>query len=232
MATVVSTSRQPRGRPPRRSNGKRPGRPLKSHDGAANTRDKILQAATKVFAEHGLGGGRIHLIARAARSNERMIYYYFGSKERLFIEVLEQVYRDMWEAESALALDHADPVAALAQIVNFTMDHYLSHPEMLTILNNENLHEGKYVSRSKELKRLSSPALDLMSRIYRAGVDKGVFRKGVKPLELYLSILALNYFYISNRHTLSAFLGVDLVGENLKSWRLWVVDVITRAVRR
>ena len=232
MATVVSTSRQPRGRPPRRSNGKRPGRPLKSHDGAANTREKILQAATKVFAGHGLGGGRIHLISRAARTNERMIYYYFGSKERLFIEVLEKVYRDMWEAESALALDHADPVAALAQIVTFTMDHYLSHPEMLTILNNENLHEGKYVSRSKELKRLSSPALDLMSRIYRAGVDKGVFRKGVKPLELYLSILAMNYFYISNRHTLSAFLGVDLVGENLKSWRLWVVDVITRAVSR
>jgi hypothetical protein len=111
------------------------------------------------------------------------------------------------------------------------MDHYLAHPEMLTILNNENLHEGKYVSRSRELKRLSSPALDLMTRIYRAGVEQGVFRKGVKPLELYLSILALNYFYVSNRHTLSAFLGVDLLGESLTSWRQWVADAITRAVR-
>jgi len=207
MTTVESTPRRPRGRPRRRPNGKRLGRPPTSREGATDTREKILQAATRVFAERGLGGSRIHLIARAARSNERMIYYYFGSKERLFIGVLERVYRDMWEAESALALDYADPMAALRQIVNFTMDHYLSHPEMLTILNNENLHEGKYVSRSKELKTLSSPALDLMSRIYRAGVEKGVFREGVKPLELYLSILALNYFYISNRHTLSRAVG-------------------------
>lgn len=213
-------------------NGKRLGRPPKSRSAAIDTRDKILQAATKVFAERGLGGGRINLISRAARSNDRMIYYYFGSKERLFIEVLEKVYRDMWEAESALALDLSDPVAALAQVVNFTMDHYLAHPEMLTILNNENLHEGKYVSRSKELKKLSSPALDLMARIYRAGVDKGVFRNGVKPFELYLSILALNYFYVSNRHTLSAFLGIDLLGDSLESWRRWVVDVITRAVQK
>lgn len=230
--SAAPSSKPPRGRKSPRRAGKRLGRPPKSRDGAVDTRDKILQAATKIFAERGLGGGRINLISRAARSNDRMIYYYFGSKERLFVEVLEKVYRDMWEAESALALDLADPVAALARVVNFTMDHYLSHPEMLTILNNENLHEGKYVSRSKRLKTLSSPALDLMSRICRAGVEKGLFRDDVKPLELYLSILALNYFYISNRHTLSAFLGIDLLGDNLRTWRLWVVDVITRAVRR
>ena len=224
-------SKPPRGRKNPKRNGKRLGRPPKSREGAVDTRDKILQAATKIFAERGLGGSRINLISRAARSNDRMIYYYFGSKERLFIEVLEKIYRDMWEAESALALDLSDPIAALAQVVNFTMDHYLSHPEMLTILNNENLHAGKYVSRSKKLKTLSSPALDLMSRIYRAGVDKGAFRNDVKPLELYLAILALNYFYVSNRHTLSAFLGVDLLGNNLKSWRIWVLEVVTRAVR-
>ena len=220
-----------RQRSKRKPGGKRLGRPPKKTAAAVDTRDNILRAATKVFAERGLGGGRINLISRAARSNDRMIYYYFGSKERLFVEVLEKVYRDMWDAESALALDLGDPVAALAQVVNFTMDHYLAHPEMLTILNNENLHEGKYVSRSRQLKELSSPALDLMSRIYRAGVEQGAFRKGVKPLELYLSILALNYFYVSNRHTLSAFLGTDLLGDSLKSWRRWVVDAITRAVR-
>lgn len=231
MSTAESTTPRRRENKTKR-NGKRLGRPPKSRAAAVDTRDKILQAATKVFAERGLGGGRINLISRAARSNDRMIYYYFGSKERLFIGVLEKVYRDMWEAESALALDLNDPMAALAQVVNFTMDHYLAHPEMLTILNNENLHEGKYVSRSKELKKLSSPALDLMSRIYRAGVDQGVFRKGVKPLELYLSILALNYFYISNRHTLSAFLGIDLLGDSLKSWRRWVVEVVSRAVEK
>ena len=97
-----------------------------------------------------------------------MIYYYFGSKEKLFVEVLGKIYRDMWEAESALNLDQEDPVNALTQIVQFTMNHYLTHPEMLALLNNENLHKGKYVSKSKAMKELSSPALDLMERIIAA----------------------------------------------------------------
>jgi TetR/AcrR family transcriptional regulator, upper aerobic nicotinate degradation pathway regulator len=215
----------------RRKSAGRPGRPPKALSQAQQTRDRILQAATAVFAQHGLGGGRVKLIARAAKSNERMIYYYFGSKERLFIAVLEQVYRQMWEAENALQLDRAPPVQAIKSMIDFTLDHYLSHPEMLTILNNENLHRGRYVSKSKELKRLSSPALDLMGRIYERGVRDGVFQAGLNPIQLYLSILALNYFYVSNRYTLSAYLGIDLAGEQLNSWRCWVSEVIVRAIK-
>lgn len=225
----VKTPRAARaGAPVGRSRSK--GRPKAGAHG--DTRDSILQAAVKVFAERGLGGGRISLISRAARSNERMIYYYFGSKEKLFIEVLEKIYRDMWKAESALDLDLADPAGALAQIVRFTMDHYLAHPEMLALLNNENLHKGRYVSKSKTMKELSSPALDLMGRICQRGIEQGVFRKGVSPLNVYLSILALNYFYVSNRYTLSSFLGVDLMDDgNLSAWRAWVVEMVLRAVR-
>lgn len=218
----------------KRANAKptsRAGRPSKQVSEARQTRERILQAATAVFAQHGLGGGRVNLVARAAKSNERMIYYYFGSKEGLFIAVLENVYRQMWEAENALQLDRSPPLAAIKAMVDFTLDHYLTHPEMLTILNNENLHRGRYVSKSKELKRLSSPALDLMSKIYGRGVDEGVFRAGLDPVQIYLSILALNYFYVSNRHTLSAYLGLDLAGEQLKLWRRWVADVVVRAVQ-
>jgi AcrR family transcriptional regulator len=214
-------TRRARGRPRAKDAGDAPG-----------TRDSILQAAVKVFAERGLGGGRINLISRAARSNDRMIYYYFGSKEKLFVEVLGKIYRDMWEAENALNLDQEDPVSALTQIVQFTMNHYLTHPEMLALLNNENLHKGRYVSKSKAMKELSSPALDLMERIYRRGVEAGVFRKGIIPLHIYLSILALNYFYVSNRYTLSSFLGMDLMDEhNLAAWRTWVTGVVLNAVR-
>lgn len=229
---VAKTSRDGRvGGPTRKARGR--GRPKASaHGHPGDTRESILQAAVKVFAERGLGGGRISLISRAARSNERMIYYYFGSKEKLFVEVLEKIYRDMWKAESALDLDLADPAGALAQIVRFTMDHYLAHPEMLALLNNENLHKGKYVSKSKTMKELSSPALDLMGRICRRGIEQGVFRKGLSPLHIYLSILALNYFYVSNRYTLSSFLGVELMDDgNLSSWRAWVVEMVLRSVR-
>jgi len=223
LARKRKAARRSRGRP--RNNAGRGG-------GVNDTRDTILQAAVKVFAERGLGGGRINLISRAARSNDRMIYYYFGSKEKLFVEVIGKIYRDMWEAESALNLGLENPESALKQIVQFTMNHYLTHPEMLTLLNNENLHKGKYVSKSKAMKELSSPALDLMGRIYRRGVEDGVFRSGIAPLHIYLAILALNYFYVSNRYTLSAFLGIDLLDDkNLSAWRAWVVDVVLRAVR-
>src|SRR6266436_4955660 len=123
--TARKTSRERKRAPVRRARG----RPrAKDGGGAAGTRDSILQAAVKVFAERGLGGGRINLISRAARSNDRMIYYYFGSKEKLFVEVLGKIYRDMWEAESALNLDQDNPVSALTQIVQFTMNHYLTYP--------------------------------------------------------------------------------------------------------
>src|SRR5215831_9452287 len=204
-----------------RASARRRGRPrVQAGAPTVDTRDNILQAAVKVFAERGLGGGRINLISRAARSNDRMIYYYFGSKEKLFVEVLGKIYRDMWEAERALDLDLDNPEKALRQITQFTMNHYLAHPEMLSLLNNENLHKGKYVSKSKTMKELSSPALDLMARICRRGVEDGVFRRGIPPLHVYLAILALNYFYVSNRYTLSAFLGIDLLDEkNLSAWR-------------
>jgi TetR/AcrR family transcriptional regulator, upper aerobic nicotinate degradation pathway regulator len=225
---VTSGTRRPRAVPSSGASPRRRGRP----HGNGNTRDSILAAAVRVFAERGLSGGRINLISRAARSNDRMIYYYFGSKEKLFIQVLEKIYRDMTAAESELKLESADPVRTLAQIVAFTMNHYLAHPEMITLLNNENLHKGKHVSKSKTMKDLSSPALDLMERVYRRGVEQGVFRAGVPPLHIYLSILALNYFYVSNRYTLSAFLGLDLMGEdNLIAWRSWVTDMVLRGVR-
>jgi len=207
------------------------GRPPKQVSEAQQTRERILRAATDVFAQHGLSGGRVKLVARVAKSNERMIYYYFRSKEGLFIAVLENVYRQMWEAENALELDRSPPLDAIRAMVDFTLDHYLTHPEMLTILNNENLHRGRYVSKSKKMKRLSSPALDLMSKIYDRGVEEGVFRSGLDPLQIYLSILALNYFYVSNRYTLSAYLGLDLAGEQLKLWRRWVAEMVVRAVK-
>lgn len=199
---------------------------------AITTRENLLNAALKIFAEGGFGGGRINRISRAARSNDRMIYYYFGSKERLFVEVLEKVYSDMWAAESALELESSQPRDALAKVINFTLDYYLAHPEMLAILNNENLHKGKYVSKSKRLKEVSSPALGLIEGIYRRGVESGAFRPGIQPLHLYLSILALNYFYVSNRYTLSAFLDTNLTGEGLVAWREWIAGMILRTVEK
>jgi AcrR family transcriptional regulator len=160
-----------------------------------------------------------------------MIYYYYRSKENLFVQVLERTYRSMREAEEALQLDLDDPVGALKAIVRFSLDHYLAHPEMVTLLNSENLDRGRHVSKSRRLREISSPAMGLFAEILRRGEARGVFRKGLDARQLYLTSLALNYFYFSNRYTLSAFLGIDLMAPaNLRSWRAWIEDVILRAV--
>jgi AcrR family transcriptional regulator len=198
---------------------------------AAETQESILQAAIKVFADKGFAGGRIDRISREARSNDRMIYYYYKSKENLFVAVLERTYRSMREAEERLELDLDDPVGALKAIVRFSLDHYLSHPEMVTLLNSENLDKGRHVSKSRRLRELSSPAFGLFGEILRRGEARGLFRPGIDPQRLYITSLALNYFYFSNRYTLSAFLGMDLMApKNLGAWRTWIEELILRGV--
>jgi AcrR family transcriptional regulator len=196
-------------------------------------RANILSAAIKVFAERGLSGARIATISKLAKSNDRMIYYYFGSKEKLYIAVLETLYRNMTDAERDLALDLADPLDALRRLALFTMRHYIDHPEMITVLNNENLHRGRHVSKAKSLKRLSSPALDMVEKIVSRGIAEGVFRSDVEPLQLYIAIMSLNYFYVANRWTLTAFLGRDLMDKReLASWQDWVWKMLERSVVR
>lgn len=196
-------------------------------------RKNILDAAIRIFAERGLSGARIATISKMAKSNDRMIYYYFGSKEKLYIAVLETLYVNMTDAERDLALDLTDPMDALRRLAVFTMRHYIEHPEMITVLNNENLHRGRHVSKAKSIRRLSSPALEMVEKIVSRGIAEKVFRADVEPLQLYIAIMSLNYFYVSNRWTLTAFLGRDLMdARELSRWQDWVWKMLERSVAR
>jgi len=197
------------------------------------TRDNILRAAIDIFARNGFAGGRVEKISKAANSTDRMIYYYFGSKERLFVAVLETIYKELGDAEAALDLSglHADQ--ALREIVRFTWNHYLTHPEMLTLLSNENLHQGRHLSRSKRVKELSFPLLSTLSEVLARGVKQKTFRSGIGATDLYIAMCSLGYFYLSNKFTLSAFLGFDLMaGDALDHWREIMETVILRFVLR
>jgi AcrR family transcriptional regulator len=208
---------------------KRPvrGRP----SGKMPTRGNILRAALETFAKEGFAGGRIDKISKAARSTDRMIYYYFGSKERLFVDVLETVYRELGEAEAALDLSGLDPRQSLRAIIRFTWNYYLEHPEMLTLLNNENLHSGRHVTRSKRVKELSSPLLSILSNVLATGARSKEFRPDLQVQDVYIAICALGYFYLSNRFTLSAFLGADLMAPTaLRHWQELIEDVILKFV--
>ena len=198
---------------------------------AQTTRDNILKAATKVFARYGYEGGSVEKISKAAKSFDRMIYYYFGSKEGLFIEVLEETYRRMNDAESKLDLDTAKPVEALQAVIRFVVGYYRKNPEFITLLNTENLHKGKHISKSMRAREYSSPAIEVIRRVLESGQAQGLFRKDVSARDVYLLIAATGYFYMSNRHTLSAFLGEDLeTADALAHWESFVIDSVLRTV--
>jgi AcrR family transcriptional regulator len=200
---------------------------------AQATREAILRAATKVFAKHGFAGGRIEQISRAAKSHDRMIYYYFGSKEGLFIAVLEDAYRRFNDAESALVLDTNAPWAALHSVIRFVWVYYQKNPEFITLLNSENLMRGKHIAKSAKAREYSSPAIAITDTVLKSGASQGLFRDDLSARDLYLMIAAMAYFYLSNRFTLSSFLGESLdAAPALAHWEAFVIDAVERVVRR
>ena len=200
---------------------------------AQATRDGILKAATKVFAKYGFDGGSVEKISSAAKSVDRMLYYYVGNKEGLFIAVIEDMYRQMNEAEAELDLDTEQPVQALKEVIAFVMNYYRHHPEFVTLLNTENLHQGRHIVKLDQAAQYSSPAIDVIRRILHTGVQQGLFRQDVVARDVYLLIVSTGYFYMSNRFTLSAFMGEDLQAtQAVEDWQHFVTDTVLRAVTR
>lgn len=193
----------------------------------------ILAAARDEFAEHGLGGARMDRIAERAGLNKRLIYYYFEDKEQLFRAVLEQAYRHIREEERTLKLLELKPAEAVRRLVEFTWDYYLAHPEFLSLLNSANLHRGRHLEASRRAREMNSPLIEMLAHILERGRKEGSFRGGIDPLQLYVSIAALSYFYLSNSHTLSAVFGRDLLSAKARNERLThMCDVILGYVLR
>ncbi len=184
------------------------------------TRAKILQAATREFARYGLGGARVDRIAERAGANKRMLYYYFGDKDALFLAVLEQTYERIRRAEQALHLLDGSPVEGVVRLVEFTWRYYLEHPEFLTLLNSANLHRARHLKRSPEIRSTNSPVIATLAELLRRGEANGTIRPGIDPLQLYISIAGLCWFFLSNNHTLSAVFDRDLATAKAREERL------------
>ena len=200
---------------------------------ADQTRARILKAARNEFMRHGYSGARVERISRTGKSSDRMIYYYFGSKEALYIEVLESVYTELGAAESRLVLDESRPVEALRTLIAFTWEYYLAHPEFVALLSNENLQRGRHITKSLAVKQLSRPVLDILGQILDEGARQGLFRTGLDVRRVYLTLAALGYFYLSNRYTLSSFLGSDLMErEQCNAWLAEMTRVLLASVSR
>ena len=178
------------------------------------TRRRILMAAAEEFANGGLFGARVDQIARRAETNERMLYYYFGSKEQLFTAVLEHAFSALTEAERVLELDGVAPVESVTRLAHFVWDYYRDHPELLRLINNENLHEARYLHKSTRIREMISPIVAMLGNVLTRGQKAGLFRNDVDPLRLYVTLSGLGYYIVSNRFTLAATLGRDFSAED------------------
>jgi AcrR family transcriptional regulator len=197
------------------------------------TKRNIIEVASREFAEHGLSGARIDEIAAKTKSSKRMIYYYFGDKEGLYVRVLETAYSRMRADEAALHLADLAPLAALRRLVEFTFDHHNDNEDFIRLVMIENIHHGAYLARSRAIQELNVTAIGTIAALYERGIRSGVFRKGLDPVELHWQISALCFFNVSNRATFSKIFGRDLgTKKSLARLRAHTVEMIERFVSR
>jgi AcrR family transcriptional regulator len=197
------------------------------------TRKRILAAATAEFGRKGLGGARVDEIARRSKSNQRMIYHYFGSKELLFTAVLEAAYADIRAAEHKLNLDALKPTEALTTLVRFTWNYYLDHPEFVSLVNSANLHRARHLKTSEALRKVSEKFVPMVKSILDRGVAAGEFRENIDPVQLNITIAAIGYYYLTNRFTGSILFDRDFMApENLEARLAFNLETILRLVRR
>jgi len=193
-------------RPRRRTNPDAPARPRD----AEKTKASILKAARDEFCEQGFNGARVDAIADRAKANKRLLYHYFGNKEALYLAVLHDAYEEIRSGERELKLGKIDPVEAMDRLVRFTFRHFLANPWFPRLLAVENLHNARFLKQLDDIPALHSPLLAELRDIVRRGHEAGVFRTDVDPMQLYISIAGLGYFYVSNINTLSVIFDRDL----------------------
>ncbi|MDC7788377.1 TetR family transcriptional regulator [Rhodoplanes sp. TEM] len=208
-----------------------PKRPTGPRD-PVRTRAAILDAATHEFRAKGLNGARVDTIAKRSGVNKRMIYHYFGGKEGLYVAVLEATYSAIRHAEGDLHLGDREPLEAICELVRFTWRYFIKHPEFLSLLGTENLHRARYLKQSARIRDLHSPLIATLSHQLDRGAAKGVIRPGIDPVQLYISIASLGFFYLSNRYTLATIFGRSMDdAESLEARGRHIEDVVLAYLR-
>ena len=194
---------------------------------ADRTRAEILAVATREFADKGYDGARVDEIAAKTSTTKRMLYYYFGGKEQLYVAVLEHAYAGIRALEGKLDVEHLDPIDAIRQLAELTFDHHEAHPDFIRLVSIENIHRAEHIARSAELSGLATPALDVLTRILERGRTDGRFRADVDPLDIHMMISAFCVFRTANRHTFNAIFQRDMLDpKRRRHYRTMLGDLV------
>jgi AcrR family transcriptional regulator len=195
-------------------------------------RARIIAAAIDEFASRGFKGASMDAIAARTQTTRAMINYYFGSKEQVYLGVLEQVYSEIRHAEGLLDLEHLAPLQAIRRIVGFTFDYYLSHQYFVRIVVAENQAKGRHFRKSKTMRNLNRPIIDTLARVIERGQADGTFRRGVDPVEVHMAIAALGMFNVTNQYTFGAIFQRDMGTKgNVGRRREMLAEMILRYLR-
>ena len=176
-----------------------------------SSRERIVEAALQEFANKGIDGARVDEIARLSGANKNMIYHYFKSKEGLFLAVLEDVYENVRLRQQDISLRDLDPVSAMRRLVEHTADIWVEVPEFNRLLSSENLHQAKHVKRSKKIQNMYPALVESLRTILDRGVKDGVFREGIDPVDLYISVTSLSAYYVAHHYTFDAIFKTKLM---------------------
>ena len=191
------------------------------------TKRDIIAVATEEFASQGYSGARVDQIAARTRTSKRMIYYYFGGKEQLYLAVLMEAYRSIRTLESQLDIDSCDAREALRRLIEATFDHDEQNPSFIRLVSIENIHHGKHLKQHAELRRLNASVIATLDRILQRGRSEGVFRADVDPIDLHLAISSYCFFRVANRHSFGALFDRDLSEPKARARsRAQIVDMI------
>jgi AcrR family transcriptional regulator len=194
---------------------------------AERTRAEILEVASHEFAQNGYSGARVDEIADQTSTTKRMIYYYFGGKEQLYIAVLERAYSQIRDAEQALDVEHLDPISAIRRLAELTFDHHDTHPDFVKLVSIENIHQAEHIVKSSVLASSNTRALDLIARILATGVAAGVFKPKIDAIDVHMLISMFCVFRVANRYTFNALFGRDLADRRRrKHYRAMLGDVM------
>jgi len=184
-----------------------------------NTKQVILDAARVEFSKAGLAGARVDKIAETSGANKRMIYHYFGGKEQLFAAVVEDAYMNIRGQEQELGLRDLSPSEAIKKLVEFTWEYYLENPEFITLVNSENLHQAKHILGNRQLRKLQKAYVETVEEILQRGVATGEFREGIDAVQLCISIAAVCFYYLNNRHTGGVLFGFNFMSKDALATR-------------
>ena len=196
------------------------------------TKARILAAAKKEFALLGLGGARVDSIAEKASANKRMIYYHFGSKEELFVAVLEHAYLDIRRAEHKLHLDDLPPDEAMVTLIEFTWNYYLENPEFIRLVNSANLHKGRHLTGLENVREASRQYISMIQRLLDRGAKEGLFREGINAKQLNITLAAIGYYYLNNRFSGEILFEQEYMSKQALDERLaFNIDTVMRMIK-